>query len=505
MDLNNVTVEMRPRSEWEAVDFGVRLIRRDAAAIYKIWFAITIPMLILAALGVWYSPYPGLASFLYWWFEPVVDGPILRVISRRLFGDGADVRGALRATPFLTLRNYIFLLPPYRFHMARSTAMPVTQLEGLRGAQRRNRAKVLNIKISNHGMGVTVAYQHLVLALYLGIYLIVFALIPTPYQDSVGESWLELPLNDGDRVVMLVSLAIFYIAQTALQPWFVGAGFGLYINCRTQLEAWDVEVAFRRMVQRRSSGLTATAIALLAIVPLAFAPGPALAQEDDPGFSGFWDEQETRAALDTALQNEALSTTQANEVWRRINGDQDEDDEIADSSSTSWFTDFVRGIGKFFSVLVEFALWIFVAILIGLVFITRRYWLPYVGFSLPERTTRRRVMLSSGEVKAESLPSDIPAEVSRLWRNNRKRDALSLLYRGTVFAAVANHGVRLPASATEGLCLEAVHQQTDSGRAGFFARVVNAWVPCAYGFRNPGDDEVHALCADWQQHFGTAQ
>ncbi len=503
MDLNNVTVEMRPRSEWEAVDFGARLIRRDAAAIYKIWFAITIPMLLLAALGIAYGPYPGLASLLYWWFEPLADGPILRVISRRLFGENADVRATLRATPFLTLRNYIFLLPPYRFHMARSTAMPITQLEGLRGAQRRNRAKVLNIKIANHGMGVTVAYQHLVLALYLGIYLIVFALIPTPYQHSIGEAWLELPLGDGERTVMLLSLAIFYVAQTALQPWFVGAGFGLYINCRTQLEAWDIEVAFRRMVQRRSGSLAATAVALLAVLPLAFTSGPTLAQEDDPGFSGYWNEQETHTALNAALQNEALSTTRTNEVWRRINDGPDDDD--VSSESASWFADFMRGIGKFLSVLVEFSLWIFVAILIGLVYITRRYWLPYVGFSLPQRAARRRVILSSGEVKAESLPADIPTEVARLWRDNKKRDALSLLYRGSVFAAVANHGVRLPASATEGLCLEAVQQQTDSGRAGFFARIVNAWILCAYGFRNPGDDEVLSLCAGWQQTFGAPQ
>ena len=52
MDLDKVTVEMRPRGEWEAVDFGVRLVRRDASAIYKVWFAITLPMLLLAVLTV---------------------------------------------------------------------------------------------------------------------------------------------------------------------------------------------------------------------------------------------------------------------------------------------------------------------------------------------------------------------------------------------------------------------------------------------------------------------
>ena len=134
MNLENVTVEMRPRSEWEAADFGVRMIRRDAAAIYRVWFSITLPLLFLALLMIVYSPYPTLAALIYWWFEPVADGPILRIISRRLFGEDADVRAALRSAPELAWRNRIFLITPYRFHFARSIAMPVTQLEGLSGA-----------------------------------------------------------------------------------------------------------------------------------------------------------------------------------------------------------------------------------------------------------------------------------------------------------------------------------------------------------------------------------
>ena len=192
MNLENVTVEMRPRSEWEAADFGARMVRRDAAAIYRVWFAITLPLLSMALLMIVYTPYPVIATLLYWWLEPVADGPILRIISRRLFGEDADVRAALRSVFTLAWRNKIFLLTPYRFHFARSTAMPVTQLEGLSGAARRTRAKVLNLKIMNHGTGITVAYQHLALALYFGVILLGFALVPTGYQDSVGSDWMGL-------------------------------------------------------------------------------------------------------------------------------------------------------------------------------------------------------------------------------------------------------------------------------------------------------------------------
>lgn len=504
MDLNNVTAELRPRGEWEAVDFGARLVRRDAAAIYKIWFAITLPMLLLTTAAILYSPYPTLATFLYWWFEPITDGPILRVISRRLFGEDADVKSALRALPHLVRRNLIFLLPVYRFHLGRSTAIPITQLEGLKGSDRQSRAKVLNIKIANHGMGVTLAYHHLVLALYIGVYLIVFALIPESYQESVGGNWLELPFSGESRSVALVNLLIFYIAQSALHPWFVGAGFGLYINCRTQLEAWDVEVAFRRMVQRRAAPVTTMLIFLTILGSTMLLPEHSMAEDEaqNDGFVGYWEDDEVRDAMHSTLQNELLETHRTIEEWQSIDS-EDAEPPPRDSDSPLW--ELLRGFGKFMSYILEFGLWIVVAILLALIVITRASWLPYVGFEMRGAKARRRVILSSGEVLADSLPADLPLEVRRLWRDGKKRDALSLLYRGTVFAAVAHYGVRLPRSATEGLCLDAVSEQTERPQADFFARVVQVWVMCAYGFSSPDDAAVIAICEDWQQHFGAPE
>ena len=81
MNLDNVTAELRPRNAWEATDFGARMIRRDAAAIYKVWFAVTLPMLALTILASLYTPYAAFATFLYLWLEPLTDGPILDIIA----------------------------------------------------------------------------------------------------------------------------------------------------------------------------------------------------------------------------------------------------------------------------------------------------------------------------------------------------------------------------------------------------------------------------------------
>ena len=115
MKLDSVTAELRPRNAWEAADLGARLVRRDAAAIYKAWFATSLPLLGLALCVVYFTPWPAFAIFLYWWFEPVLDAPILDIIARRLFGGDANVRATLRNAPRIAWRNRLFWLTPWRF------------------------------------------------------------------------------------------------------------------------------------------------------------------------------------------------------------------------------------------------------------------------------------------------------------------------------------------------------------------------------------------------------
>jgi hypothetical protein len=72
------------------------------------------------------------------------------------------------------------------------------------------------------------------------------------------------------------------LATTLIEPFFVGAGFGLYLNRRTEIEAWDVEMALRRLRER----LGGAAPLLLALILLGV-PGAALrAQSAAPGSEG---------------------------------------------------------------------------------------------------------------------------------------------------------------------------------------------------------------------------
>lgn len=483
MNLDAVTAELRPRSAWEAADFGVRLVRRDAAAIYRAWFATSLPLLLLALGIVYLSPWPGLALLLYWWLEPIVDAPVLDIIARRLFGGEPEVGRTLKSTPRLAWRNRLFLLTPWRLHFARSIAMPVTQLERLTGSERRKRAAVLNSVLLNHGIGLTVVYHHLVGVVYLGVLLGALALIPVEYRSwsafDVGFSLFEA---DG-RHASAANLLLFYLAQSLLEPWFVGAGFGLYINCRTRLEAWDIEVAFRRMVSRRAAATVLVAICIaLPAVTLADAAS------DDPGFAGYWAESEYREAIDTVFADEALTDSETRMVWRP-KYDLDAGDEAEAGESVAW-----RAAGLLVSSIVEFGLWVLVGLLLLWLYLKRDLWLPYLERGPRRRSRpRQRVFIAGGEIKADTLPDDVPAAVRSLWADGRWREALSLLYRASVFASVVHHGVRLPDSATERACLEAVTAQADADRSRYFRSLVQTWVRAAYGARPPSAGEFETL------------
>ncbi len=511
MNLENVTAVLRPRSPWEAADFGARLLRRDGRAIYRVWFSVTLPLLSIGLAIAAFSPFPALGAIVYWWLEPIVDGPILHILSRRLFGDDADVRGTLRAVPRLAWINRIFWLTPYRFHVARSTAMPLTQLEGLRGKARRSRAAVMNRRILNNGFGLTMAYQHLAVALYFGIILIVYALIPPAYQETAGAGWLGQFWSDGSRVGYTVGLLITWSAQTALEPWFVAAGFGMYVNCRTRMEAWDLEVAFRRLVQRREAPVAATA-ALAVCLLATLQPAVSWGQDQEPKsteknlstdsseepseFGGYWADDEVRPLVDDVMASDALRLSREVEVWQPI--DPVEEADAPDSALVA----LLQAIGRMLSLGIELMLWAAAAGLCIWAALRLRKWRPDRGRPGGPALQPRRIALAGGEIVAvEDLPVDVPTAALQCWHNGEARQALSLLYRGALLRAVARYNLRLPDAATEGMCVAAVDEQTDAQHAAFFRQLVETWSACAYGGQTPAADVVPTLCAEWQQQY----
>src|SRR3546814_6516061 len=85
-------------------------------------------------------------------------------------------------------------------------------------------------------------------------------------------------ISDWSSDVCSSDLAVVWVATSAIEPFYVGAGLGLYLNRRTRIEAWDVEIALRRMRTRLAT--TATAL-LLAIGAVSLLPLPSQAARSE--------------------------------------------------------------------------------------------------------------------------------------------------------------------------------------------------------------------------------
>ena len=86
------------------------------------------------------------------------------------------------------------------------------------------------------------------------------------------------------------------------------------------------------------------------------------------------------------------------------------------------------------------------------------------------------------------------AAAAALAREGKLREALGLLYRGSLSELVHKRGVQLLASHTEG---EAVRL----AKLAYFGALVDAWQQCAYARRMPQAADVERLANDYKGAF----
>ncbi len=109
------------------------------------------------------------------------------------------------------------------------------------------------------------------------------------------------------------------------------------------------------------------------------------------------------------------------------------------------------------------------------------------------------------DIDPNSLPADVGAAALRLLEAGRTREALSLLYRGSLSRVVHRFAVAVGESFTEGEALRAVGQRLDQPRVQYFAALVALWQRVVYAAETPAAESVALLCRDFEPIFDAAQ
>ena len=522
MRLTDASVAIRPRSAWEALDLGVLLARRHAGLLMASWALITLPVLALLTLLLW--EYPSWAMFAFWLLKPAYERLPLYILSRALFGDTPSLGQALRAFPRLLRPQLIASLTWRRLSPTRSFDLPVLQLEGLSGAARNQRLVVLGQRDTGAASWLTIVGVHLEMALWLGLVTALYMLLPQ--QMSIDLDWQKLISPDAGSWLWLDHLSnlLYALALIVWEPVYVACGFSLYLNRRTALEAWDIELIFRRIRQRLGGVAYALLIGLglLLVQPMerswaqdASAAICPLPEADPLGPDADRLQQQTltskasREAIGQLLDAPPFENRQTVTRWRFGDDPQKE----VDGGDVESLAQLLRGLfhlAEFWkridgiALLFEVLLWASIFGLIGLLLWRYREWLTLFATRHERRqdlAQERPAVLFGLQVTPESLPDDIPGSVERLW-DEQPREALGLLYRALLSRLLHDFRIPLRESTTEGEVLVRVADLNDPPLDNFARSLTQQWQALAYGHRAPQAELKQQLCSEWRHLFG---
>lgn len=520
MKIEDLQIELRPRSNAQALDLGYALLRSHGRAAYQAWLGLWLPLAGMCAVLTAFQPsLVGLWITLLWWIKPLIERAPLYVMSRKVFGANVTWLEAVRAWP-RQLGGGMFSLLTWKrlFSPGRGLGQPVWQLEGARGAVARKRISLL----SRNGTGASAAWfgavlAHLELVLQLGLIGVV-----SIFMSGAGNSnpfALFGAGSEADPYFALVFLAIYAIAAAVIGPIYTACCFTLYLNRRASLEAWDLELKLRQFSPptaaraRRQRGVpnllgALVVLSLLASLP-PFAP-QSQAAEPVPNCKPPATQHNTRSPFPTAEQVRVRKQLDALYATPELGGyecvrtwqpkDRAAKKEKEDRPKLEPPDLDLPLLAAALKVLL-------IAAAIGLV-----AWLLYrYRDRLPRFRARDDAPLATEigglDIRAESLPADVAGDVRALWAAGRTRAALALLYRATLSHLVSDDRLDVRQGDTEADCLRRARLSQQGGgitraRLDVTVTATSLWMAGAYGDRWPDDATLHACCDAWQAQFG---
>ena len=342
--------------------------------------------------------------------------------------------------------------------------------------------------------------------------------------DMIGQdtpAWAQLGFN----------LAC-WLASVLIGPFYVGAGFGLYLNRRTQMEAWDVEIALRRLRERLLPAASTLALLLCLALPLASAPVHAQDAQTVAGQAGDAEEDEDsaeepataandpantpamifgaapvdtagfRQAVNRAYEDPLQRPTRQVTRWKPIEQAEEKEGRqgAAERRQQQGRAQQPQGrhclagapgrvgpVGPAGRPAAGAA-----ADRTAVAAVAARQW-PAQG--------RRCTAGGGGTGGAAGRAAAGRGHPGRPAVGPGPRQALALLYRASVRTVGERSGIALPPGATEAQCLRASRRMPDATDRDLFARIVRMWQYAAYGGRLPSRADFDALADTLRQQY----
>jgi hypothetical protein len=240
VQVESFAIRLRQRSPLEAADMGVRLCQHSAASVFKCYLVVAIPVMAFTMASIEIAAWLPIVAVI--WAKPWLDRTILFVLARAAFGQSTTVRDLWHAQRQVWWGQLVRTWTTRRLSPWRSFTQPVYQLEGLTGSKLRKRVRQIRSGKSGSAFLMTSACSFAELAIAFSLLALAVLFAPKGYAPDT------LQLVQGEYAPLIpfaISLA-YTLAVVIVEPFYVGAGFAMYLNRRVDLEAWDIEQEFRR-------------------------------------------------------------------------------------------------------------------------------------------------------------------------------------------------------------------------------------------------------------------
>ena len=243
MRIDALDLKMRPRGAFEAADLGVRMCQRHWRQIYACHALVTLPVIALCIAAVPIASW--LPAPLIFLAKPWIDRTSQFVLSRAAFGQRTKPLDLWQAQRSVWWRQLLSTLTWRRLSPWRSFTQPVYQLEGLPMGPRGQRLRVVRGEYRGPAAMVSFAFGVVETLLIVGVISLVFWLAPT--ENDTAQLWQSMA---GEAGIWDIAAPLCYgLVVLFLGPFYVAAGFTLYLTRRSELEAWDIEQELRRAFQ----------------------------------------------------------------------------------------------------------------------------------------------------------------------------------------------------------------------------------------------------------------
>ena len=483
MQLERATAELRPRRSWEAIDLGFHMARRWFLPLWLIWMTTALPLFLLLHLLM--PENFGLALFLFWWLKPLYEPLMTDWLGRALFNEETPVREQLNRLPRVLPGGLPGNLTWRRLFPSRSYFLCIQKLEGLRGDAFSKRMKLLLTTSPNSGW-LTVLMFHIETILYIGMIGLVIMLLP----ETVAVNFGLLDSITNSPMIAWANSLFYLLAASIVAPFYVAAGFSLYINSRTDLEAWDIEIDFRRIARDSGQRAQVRVFPGSSLAILLLATGILLT---GPGTSHALDRQEARGSIAEVLSHEDFGKTATRKEWRAI-------EETTTESDGKDGMDLGLGNLEWLALLLRLLAYAIIALFAG--------WLVFrivqnLGALQPPRKHRaapggsQHRLLQPDSEDEDAIPHNPVDAVTKLCEEGQLRRAMSLLYRATLLHYIEVQKLDIPDSATEGECLLLVRHNRPQQESRYFEALTRNWQGLAYAGYSLSPEELISLCREW--------